>query len=853
MHLVLIRQFVHEVPISSLGTSMQSIVSLIGSASDAKVIVSDSHGKPLGVVVFQDVLLGLAASTSLSSQTQPATQGSLAVACSILSAPSQPSIDGEPISHQSLQYCLDWITRLTGRSPLRPTESISADSSLSDFREKFRAYTAKRQTILAPVLPSSVPSPRVAEPLVEWVVIDEQGLGLGLLDQQAVWRTLALSADLDPVDTAVTSGTSLSPSLTDAEGYPPLEPNTLGQAFIKRLAEAQTHSRQLAIECFQWQNQAHRKDDILAYVSHELKTPLTAIAGLSDLLIHGTASSTERQRYYAQLIQQSSHQLLILMTGLLDLVHIETGQLPLSMQSVALYPLCEAAHQQACEERSLTLTVEDRPSNLPSDHQVTHQEHPSTISTEREVMNRSVDNPVQGQEQVLDSDALNIEIQPGINHIVADEHRLKRLLVSLLLNALQLRDADTNIRIRVEADNHWTLLHVQHTGESISVEQQQHIFRHVDLFEPGTSAHLQGIGLRFMLALRLAELHGGTLTFLAHNTGMEITVFLPRRPADQASPVPNTDDASVVSLMTQTMTQEGPYVQTPLVVVAETDPARILQLHNVLSVLGYWVAIARSGAEAMDKVHCLHPTLIVLNPALPYLPDVELMTELKQAPQTKSIPLVASVAPPSTSSRHLIDGYLTFPLNPATVHYLFNTLTQEANQSRPLHPTDLDTITLLYFNPLQFAHAEASIQLIGSDEWRQTEGEAEPLALSTILHPYHCRVIEVDSLDQAELLTRVWHPDLIIFDSGQSPTNAPYGANPSHYLTELIQHDELAKLPIVTLRAEATEVAHRLGLQVFPCLEPLVTVRSDDERAAPSLALVQVIRLAASSRMDHAT
>ena len=92
------------------------------------------------------------------------------------------------------------------------------------------------------------------------------------------------------------------------------------------------------------------------------------------------------------------------------------------------------------------------------------------------------------------------------------------------------------------------------------------------------------------------------------------------------------------------------------------------------------------------------------------------------------------------------------------------------------------------------------------------------------------RVLEADDLDQAELLARIWQPDVVLLDGAIR--------DPLAYLKQLSQHPSLAALPLVTLDAATTLWANQVtGLSVFPCLTPAAVLESD--------ALLSVLQIAA--------
>jgi His Kinase A (phospho-acceptor) domain len=90
------------------------------------------------------------------------------------------------------------------------------------------------------------------------------------------------------------------------------------------------------------------KDEFLACISHELKTPLTAVLGLSRLLVDKQLGElNERQARYAGLIHQSGRHLMSVVNDILDLTRMETGQMELALASVNIRAVCDRALSEA--------------------------------------------------------------------------------------------------------------------------------------------------------------------------------------------------------------------------------------------------------------------------------------------------------------------------------------------------------------------------------------------------------------------------------------------------------------------------------------------------------------------------
>jgi signal transduction histidine kinase len=123
------------------------------------------------------------------------------------------------------------------------------------------------------------------------------------------------------------------------------------------------------LECVAERALAQRmKDDFVNTVSHELRTPLTSIAGMLALLDAGRAGPmSEKAGHMIDVAHRNSLRLTRLVSDILDLGKIESGQLPLHMQAQALMPLIERAiseNQAYAQGLGVSLAFEGEPSAL---------------------------------------------------------------------------------------------------------------------------------------------------------------------------------------------------------------------------------------------------------------------------------------------------------------------------------------------------------------------------------------------------------------------------------------------------------------------------------------------------------
>ncbi|GAB4372649.1 MAG: hypothetical protein Kow00121_15180 [Elainellaceae cyanobacterium] len=522
------------------------------------------------------------------------------------------------------------------------------------------------------------------------------------------------------------------------------------------------------------------KDEFLACISHELKTPLTAVLGLSTLLKnHSLGSLNERQSRYAQLIYQSGRHLILIVNDILDLTRIETGQLELTLEPVHIASVSESAYQHAQQSHTT-----------------------DTQGNETETAQPSIQ--------------FSLEIQTSLEHVIADERRLRQMLGNLLSNALKFTEPGGSIGLRVEEWEGWIAFTVWDTGIGISADKQHLIFQKFQQLENPLTRQFEGTGLGLVLTQRLARLHGGDVTFTSvEGEGSQFTLLLPPRPP-QATAELSLDDAPQQAISVTSGNR--------LMMLVEADPQRIEQLSQPLARLGYRVAIARSGTEALEKVRRLQPAVVFLNPILPLLSGWDVLTLLKADQETGHIPTVitATRLDREQAYQNGANAFLTLPVQPEAVRRCLERL---------LDSTDVRTdpgfsLTVLYLHetpPGTFDHAEAALVLGLQD-------------LNVLLHPHHCRVLEVEDLEQADLLARVWKPNIVLLDGAF--------ADPLMYVKQFSLYPTLASLPLVTLTAEITHAANLVpGLAVFPCLMPETLITSLDRQQTS--ALWQVIQMAA--------
>ncbi|MEG4322005.1 MULTISPECIES: ATP-binding protein [unclassified Microcoleus] len=534
------------------------------------------------------------------------------------------------------------------------------------------------------------------------------------------------------------------------------------------------------------------KDEFLSCISHELKTPLTAVLGLSSLLKDKLIGElNDRQTRYARLIHQSGRHLMTIVNDILDLTRMETGQLELIPEPVEIAATCKRAFEQA---KQLQQQEEKSPAGQSQKNAAADGEPGAKIE-------------------------FTLEIEPGLSYLIADELRLRQMLVNLLANAIKFTEAGGKIGLKVNVWEGWLAFTVWDTGIGIPADKQHLIFQKFQQLESPLTRRFQGTGLGLVLTQRLARLHGGDVSFISsENQGSQFTLLLPPSPpgnSGEESPAHTAAEVELFKAQYQTPIGNS---RSRLVLIVEAVPKYIEDLSSVLSGLGYQVIVARSGTEALEKARRFSPEVIFLNPLLPLLSGWDVLTLLKSDPDTRSIPAIvtATRGEKERASVNRAEGFLSLPVEePALRRLLADSIGRSDASSRKVR----SSLTVLWLSPQNSS----------------SQGSA------LLLNPTYCRVLEADDLGQAELVARIWRPDAIVLDSTSQLQN------PLAFIEQLSRSRNLGALPLVTLDSATTQLANQVkGLSVFPCLATGNPDGSETSRTGlGASALWQVIQVAA--------
>jgi signal transduction histidine kinase/CheY-like chemotaxis protein len=643
--------------------------------------------------------------------------------------------------------------------------------------------------------------------------------------QERVWQFAKI-----PLDSSVLSESGVEPIYTPTEMA---FHASLWLMLATDVTEKQQLCQELAAKNADLMQLNRLKDEFLACISHELKTPLTSVLGLSRLLVEQQLGElNERQARYAGLIHQSGRHLMTVVNDILDLTRMETGQMDLSPANVKIQAVCDRAIAEA---------------------KTIHQQNSKA--------------PIGSQNSPIHQFTLNI--QPGLEEIVADEMRLRQMLVHLFSNALKFTETGGKIGLKISRWEGWIAFTIWDTGIGIPEQQQHLIFQKFQQLENPLTRQFEGTGLGLVLTRALARLHGGDVSFLSREgKGSQFTLLLPPTPAKNSftdqqvkrwsaftesnisnnktpvnslnhpdfsrkTPQQSASDLSVPKNNEVFWDEEEdlildgkiPLVQPApnsssqrLILVVEAVGRYIEDLTEQLTGLGYRVVIARSGCEAVEKARRLQPKAIFLNPLLPLLSGWDVLTLLKSDTATRGIKVIitATAAEKEQALTNRADSFLSLPVQHNMLAPTLEAI-QSSSEIQKSSENQRETITT--------SNALRILRLVDPE----MESHSQPFLAEH-------RIIEVDDLEQADVLSKVWEFDVILLDAENKTA--------LDFLEKLVKRPRLSRIPLVTCSVETTHAALQIdGLSVFPCL--VSSEGEDINDAARTEALLSVLQIAA--------
>jgi signal transduction histidine kinase/CheY-like chemotaxis protein len=367
------------------------------------------------------------------------------------------------------------------------------------------------------------------------------------------------------------------------------------------------------------------KSRFLSNMTHEFRTPVNAILALTTLLEQDETDSPQPPKPELQHIRRAAEQLSELVNDLLDLAKVEAGKTvvrPGEFEAANLFGALRGMLRPLLVNPSVNLTF-DEPAGVPTMH--------------------------------------------------TDEGKVSQILRNFISNAVKYTErGHVTVRARLDAAREAVIFEVEDSGIGIAAEDVGRIFDEFAQVEHPLQRRFKGTGLGLPLSKRLAELLGGSLAVdSVPGVGSTFRAVIPiryrgtRLRVDQPAVVWTPDPARL-----------------PLLVIEDGFETQLFY-EKILKGSIFQIFPARSIAEAREGLARVSPKAIILDIVLNDVAAWDFLAALKQAPETRDIPLIVASSI-SDERKGLSLGADRYVLKPVERQWLLQTLEELTKASKAM-------------------------------------------------------------------------------------------------------------------------------------------------------------------------
>ena len=222
-----------------------------------------------------------------------------------------------------------------------------------------------------------------------------------------------------------------------------------------------------------------RKNELVAYLAHDIRTPLTSVIGYLDLLRESPELTAEQRAKYVGIAYEKAVQLEGLVTEFFDITRYNLHAIPIERENMDLALFCQ---------------------------QVADEFYPEA-----------------------DTRGLSLQVEaPADENVFLDPNKMARALGNVLRNALAFADAESTVKLSAAIEDGRAVLRVTDTGKEISPAHLEAIFDKFYREDSARSTEKGGTGLGLAIAREIVEAHGGTISATSEEGVTTFTISVPR-------------------------------------------------------------------------------------------------------------------------------------------------------------------------------------------------------------------------------------------------------------------------------------------------------------------------------------
>jgi signal transduction histidine kinase/CheY-like chemotaxis protein len=363
------------------------------------------------------------------------------------------------------------------------------------------------------------------------------------------------------------------------------------------------------------ENMGKLRDEFLATVSHELRSPLNVITGWAEILKRkGQDNPTAIKA--AEVIRVHARQQAALIDDLIDITAVTAGKMVLNLEPVDLATAASdvvSAQLPAAQLKGVALRC----------------------------------------------------IAPHLCVVQGDRRRVFQILSNLLDNAIKFTDAGGSITVEVKKEASQAVVSICDSGHGIEPHFLPHVFERMRQEDSSKTRRAGGLGLGLSIVQGVVELHGGTVSAVSEGRGRGATfsIALPLRESATGTSVPAPVQSAEDNSEPNVIELQGYRV---LLVDDEVDAREMAQV--ALNSLGANVHVASSGAAVLELLKSQTYDVLVSDIGMPEMDGLMLIREIRKTRSSQDLPAVALTAFAMESDRQNgieagFQAYVTKPIS----------------------------------------------------------------------------------------------------------------------------------------------------------------------------------------------
>lgn len=349
------------------------------------------------------------------------------------------------------------------------------------------------------------------------------------------------------------------------------------------------------------------KSEFLSNMSHELRTPLNSVNALSRVLITQAGEKLNpEENNYLEIIERNGKRLLALINDILDLSKIESGKMELN-----------------CTRFCLNQTIENIVESL------------SPLARNKNIR-------------------LDTQLLETLPLLESDEAKVHQVLENIIANAVKFTEQG-GVMVSARKRNGHIEITIKDSGIGISSKDLTTIFEEFRQSDGTTTRKYEGTGLGLSIAYKAVQLMGGDIKVSSViDQGSTFFVTLPI----------NNQSIGQKPLPTESLPVETHEMPASILIVDDDEKTRDL-LSNAFQRQGYTTLTASSGRQALNYAKSRPILAVTLDVIMPEMDGWEVLTRLKEDPETNEIPVIIVSVSDDRSTGFALGavGYVNKPLN----------------------------------------------------------------------------------------------------------------------------------------------------------------------------------------------